>query len=229
MSLASEVIVWGVTTSGKNARMGRRTAAHLDYTIQQLAIEHPGAKLHVIQSSYNTGVKQSAGTHDKDKALDVYIDGLSWVDSQKFLRRMGWAAWYRYPPTFSRHIHMISLGGPSDIPVGIYIPGQIRDYYNGRTGLVGHLRDSSWHPDNIDATIFDFEEWENEMKKEELASAPIVMLVGPDDSPKTVPLQSVLRDLEGTQDRHGSRLDDIETKLDDMELKLDAILKAVSG
>lgn len=209
---AAQRITWGRTTGGKPARMGRRTAAHLDYTIALLAVLHPGAKLHVIQSAYNTGVDASAGTHDKDGCLDVYIEGLSWWDQQRFLRTCGWAAWYRYPPTFGRHIHMISLGCPG--PLGEFVPGQIRDYYNHRTGLKGHARDHSWFPPDIDATVFDFDEWENEMKKEEVASAPITMLVGPDNKPKKVTLQNVLRDLEGTQDVQGKQLAEINHKLD---------------
>lgn len=151
------VVTWGRTTAGKVARMGARTAAHVDYTIYQLSKKHPGAVLHVIQSAYNTGVAASAGTHDKDGCIDVYIEGLDWLDAQAFLRSCGWAAWYRYPPLFGYHIHMISLGCPG--PLGIFVPGQISDYYHHRNGLAGHAADDTWHPANIDNTIFDYAAW----------------------------------------------------------------------
>lgn len=152
-----DVVIWGKTTSGKTAKMGRRTAAHLDWTIGVLKKRHPEARLEVIQSAYNTGVEKSAGTHDKDKALDVRIVGLGWWEAQLFLRMCGWAAWFRYPPTFSEHIHMISLGGPINTPVGIYIPGQIDDYYRHALGLKGQHdsgSDTSPFPRDIDARIF---------------------------------------------------------------------------
>lgn len=153
-------VTWGRTTSGKTARMGRRTAAHVDYTIWRLSVKHPRAKFHIIQSAYNTGVAASAGTHDRDGCLDVYIEGLDWWDQQRFLRECGWAAWYRYPPTFGRHIHMISLGCPG--PLGEFVPGQIRDYYNHALGLKNQHHsgaDGSWFPPDIDATIFDYSAW----------------------------------------------------------------------
>jgi hypothetical protein len=155
---ANDKVVWGHTTSLKPAIMGRRTAAHLDATIARLRRRHPAARLEVIQSAYNTGVKASAGTHDLDTALDVRIVGLDWWTAQKFLRRNGWAAWYRHQPLFTDHIHMITLGYGT-APVGIYIPGQVDDYYRHAYGLKGQHDsgdDPSWFPRDIDATIFKF-------------------------------------------------------------------------
>lgn len=142
---------------GQTLYMGRRTAAHLDWTKAELAKVNPAARLVVIQGAYNVGVAASAGTHDKDACLDVQIVGMAWLDAQRFLREHGWAAWYRYPPTFSEHIHMVSLGCTG--PVGIYVPGQIADYYAHRSGLAGHVLDGTWHPTNIDSTIFDYPGW----------------------------------------------------------------------
>lgn len=159
-AVQAQEVTWGRTTGGKTAKMGRRTAAHLDYTIWRLSVEHPGAVLHVIQSAYNTGVPQSAGTHDRDGCLDVYIEGLDWWTQQSFLRKHGWAAWYRFPPAFGRHIHMISLGCPG--PVGIFVPGQVDDYYRHALGLKGQHNsgaDRSWFPPDIDKTIFDYDAW----------------------------------------------------------------------
>ena len=138
----------------------RRTHAHVAWTCERLAAHNPEATLRIIQSCYNTGVNASAGTHDKDAVLDVEIVGMDWWSSQRFLREHGWAAWVRFPPAFTWHIHMVSLGYVG--PVGIYVPGQVTDYYNHALGLKGgHTpgSDKSWFPDNIDSTIFDYQEW----------------------------------------------------------------------
>jgi hypothetical protein len=145
------------TVGGRTFRASRRTWAHLDYTIEQLAQDAPTCSLRVIQGCYNTGVKQSAGTHDYDAVLDVEIVGMGWSNAQGFLRRCGWAAWWRQPPTFSNHIHMVSLGYPGQ--VGVYVPGQVTDYLQHRTGLAGHAADASWFPDDINSTVFDFDQW----------------------------------------------------------------------
>jgi hypothetical protein len=138
-----------------------RTIAHLDQTSKQ-AEHHFGHEIEVLQGAYNTDVEASAGTHDKDACLDIFIPGVDWTEAQTFLRYRGWAAWYRYPPLFGSHIHMISLGYST--PVGVFVPGQVEDYYAHRTGLTGHLPDKTEHPDDIDSTIFDFAEWEQEME-----------------------------------------------------------------
>lgn len=138
-----------------------RTIAHLDDTSKK-AVKKFGFEVQVIQGAYNTAVAASAGTHDYDAVLDVYITGVEWLDAQRFLRANGWGAWWRYPPSFTNHIHMISLGYKTR--VGIYVPGQVDDYYSHRNGMVGHAADPTWHPDNIDSTIFDFAEWEKEME-----------------------------------------------------------------
>ena len=155
MSDAAEVI-W-VTFGGKTFRCTRRTAAHLLWTAERLEERYPSAYIYVMQGSYNTGVKASAGTHDFDAVLDVQIVGMEWKEAQIFLRQCGWAAWVREPPTFGWHIHMVSLGYPGQ--VGIYVPGQVEDYYAHRSGLAGHAPDPSWHPADIDSTIFDYDAW----------------------------------------------------------------------
>ena len=57
-----------------------------------------------------------------------------------------------------------SLPGVRSAAVGIYVPGQIADYYAHRSGLSGHAADNTWHPDDIDSTIFDFAEWERDLE-----------------------------------------------------------------
>lgn len=153
MSDAAELVT--VTFGGKTFECTRRTIAHLSWTDKQLRAK--GKALRVIQGSYNRGVAASAGTHDYDAVFDVGVMGLEWPAAQKVLRELGWAAWWRQPPTFSHHIHMISLGYPGQ--VGVFVPGQVADYYAHRSGLSGHVADSSWHPADIDSTIFDYPAW----------------------------------------------------------------------
>jgi hypothetical protein len=157
------------TASGKSFQCGRRTGAHLDSTKQRLARVRPGSRMSIIQGCYNTGVEASVGTHDFDAVLDVIIfdEGgkVDWDWSQHFLRRCGWAAWHRTPAQgFSPHIHQISLGY-APAPVGIFVPGQVDDYYRHALGLKGQHDsgdDPSWHPADIDATIFNYAEWEDD-------------------------------------------------------------------
>jgi hypothetical protein len=149
---------------GRRFRCSKRTAAHLDHTKKELRKKAERDKktytLRIIQGCYNTGVAASAGTHDFDAVLDVQIVGMDWYEAQRFLRKLGWAAWVRVPPTFSYHIHMISLP-PYKLQfvqkVGIYVPGQVDSYYDHTSGLVGDAPDNTWHPDNIRVTIFNYE------------------------------------------------------------------------
>jgi len=156
VSDGSEVIT--ATLADRTFRAGRRTAAHIEWTIERLAARQPDARLHIIQPCYNDDVSASAGTHDKDGVLDVAIFGMDWFPAQRFLREHGWAAWYRFPPAFGHHIHMVSLGCPG--PLGEFVPGQILDYYAHAFGLASQHdpgSDHSWFPDDIDSTIFDWE------------------------------------------------------------------------
>lgn len=173
MSEAAELVTTSI--GGRTFRCTRRTEAHLLWTVERLAADHPDVTLVVIQGAYNIGVAASAGTHDRDAVLDVYLDGLDWWPAQMWLREHGWAAWYRFPPTFSEHVHMISLGYPGE--VGVYVPGQVRDYYEHKTGLAGHTADTSWHPADIDSTVFDYPAWleENEMKPEDFDRIRLIM------------------------------------------------------
>ncbi len=151
---------------GQNCFVGRRTAGHLDSTKERLAAEHPGTRLVIIQSAFNTDVPKSEGSHDFDAALDVFIGGMDFTNAQRFLRKCGWAAWHRFPPAFGHHIHMVSLGCPCQ--VGGLVPGQIADYRAKppRNGLAGHAIDNTFHPENIEATVFDFEEWRKQIGDE---------------------------------------------------------------
>jgi hypothetical protein len=155
-----EVITWRghVAVDGAPLRGSRRSIAHLEVT-DQAALQKFGTHVVVIQPAYHQGVEASAGSHDYDAVYDVYLPGVDWWDAQRFLREHGWAAWYRYTGSFAddQHIHMISLGYTTR--VGYLIPGQVSDYYAHKSGLVGHAADTSWHPADIDSTIFNYPAW----------------------------------------------------------------------
>lgn len=157
------------TLNGVTFRAGRRTAAHLVWTDERLRAKSKW--LRVIQPCYHVGIGASAGTHDGDGCLDVEVIGMSWEDGQAELRRLGWAAWFRpyTPGLWSAHIHMVSLGCPG--PVGVFVPGQVEDYYAHRSGLKGHAPDPTWHPADIDSTVFDYPAWleDQDMSPEQAA------------------------------------------------------------
>lgn len=67
---------------------------------------------------------------------------------------------------------------------------------------------------------------EDDMTPDQIGKAPITVKVGPKNVEKKVPLEDVLADLEGTQDRHGAQLTQIGTQLDRVEALLK---KAIAG
>lgn len=148
-----------VTILGETFDAGRRTAAHLLWTIAELAVDHPGAQLVILQTCYHEGVELSAGTHDGDGVFDFTIIGLGWPEGQAWLRAHGWADWWRHTGAWlgsnAWHFHSISLGCPG--PVGVFIPGQVSDYYADESGLVGHVVDNTPHPHP--QPIFDYPAW----------------------------------------------------------------------
>lgn len=202
-----------VNFGGRFFKCSQNTYAALLRTQARLARKHPKAWIYVIQGSYNTGVAASAGTHDYDACLDVKIVGLPWQDAQDFLRSCGWAAWWRHTGSWASpskwHIHMALLGAPeAGCTVGKYVDGgrtlfgrvvassQYSDYYSHRTGLAGHLSDSTWHPRDIAGTIFKYAPWlEANMQLsskqiDQIADTVVAKLLGADlgakDEPTTV-------------------------------------------
>jgi hypothetical protein len=159
------------TWNGKRFTAGERTWAHLFYTQDYLDRHYPNYYIYVLQGAFNTGVKLSAGTHDKDGTIDcLIIDRRTgeriWKQGQKILRICGWAAWWRHTGSWAKasawHHHMNSLGTlETGCQVGIFIPGQNRDYLAKppRNGLAGHDADPTWHPKDIEATVFDYQQW----------------------------------------------------------------------
>lgn len=157
------------TFEGRYLKGGERLWAALFVLQAWLDKHHPGFYVYVVQSAYNTGVPASAGTHDFDGVIDVLIINRKngrrvWLRGQRWMRRLGWAAWWRHTGSWFRpsswHLHAILLGTISaGCPVGSLVKGQVDDYYGHDSGLAGHLPDPTWHPKDINATVFDFPAW----------------------------------------------------------------------
>lgn len=167
----TEIVAWeGHTTIFGDPVLGTpRSIAWLQYIWD--VVGH----FQVIQSAFHTGYPPSAGTHDRDACYDLSrIDGMDWAETAHALRAHAGAAFHRTVAQgfTSEHIHVIVLGyvDPWEPPylcgcVGVFVPGQVVDYYNHALGLVDHHdpgEDPTWHPDNIDATIAAFERWRKE-------------------------------------------------------------------
>lgn len=176
------VVVNGVTFTGSPCRVvetvlngrrvvaGERTMALVLYADWWLRT-HVGCYLYVVQSAYNTGVEASAGTHDFDGCLDFYIIRIKsgrkvWIKGQRWLRRLHWFAWLRntgawYRPS-SWHFHAVCIGVSETCKVGVYVPGQEDDGWNGKSGLVGHVTDPTWRPERYKP--FNFQKWYREQE-----------------------------------------------------------------
>lgn len=179
----TDLVIWDrKTTGGKQIKGSFRTIAWLD-RIAGITRRRFGVELQVIQACFNSGVEASAGTHDLDCCLDVWIPGIDPWRQQRFFRANGAGAWYRHPPVFGNHIHLFVLPpreGKSisddfkvyGFRVGIYVDGgystrgalvtssQIADYYAHAYGLSSQHdpgSDRSWFPKDIGATIFNLD------------------------------------------------------------------------
>jgi len=138
-----------VTIAGVTFRASNRTIWHLQWTIAYLRLRFPRARLRIIQPCYHTGVAASAGTHNCDAVLDVWISGgVLGADpwrAQRVLRWLGWGAWFRHTGEWAArsrwHIHMISL--PLGLPRNPSAQDVGRAY--ARLGLkVGEYIDGGW-------------------------------------------------------------------------------------
>jgi hypothetical protein len=150
-----------ITIGGRTFKAGHRTARHLERTFKQFDRQRPHATLSIRQPCYNVGVEESKGTHDGDGVIDFVVSGVEWRKAEKFLRKRGWAAWWRHTGKWEDesqwHLHAVSLGCPG--PVGGFVPAQVDDYHNKAFGLKdqhGRGIDDTWHPDDIPATVFDY-------------------------------------------------------------------------
>ena len=115
--------------------------AWLDW-VDALCFRRFGVHIVVIQPPFNVGVALSAGTHDGDGCMDVYIPGVGWWRAQWFLRSKFGAFWFRHTGSWASprawHLHGFPFGVVKHgLPVGIYVPGQETDYTNRAYGLAG--------------------------------------------------------------------------------------------
>lgn len=99
-----------------------------------------GRQLIITQGSYQSGVKQSAGTHDDGGAVDFSTRGLTEAQKQRAvleLRKAGMAAWIRreIPGVWAEHIHGVVVGHPN---LSRTAAAQVRAYRSGRNGLANN-------------------------------------------------------------------------------------------
>lgn len=168
----TDLVLWSKKTQGgKQIKGSFRTIAAFD-RLNRRSIKKYGKEIVILQASYNSTVALSAGTHDEDACMDWYTPGVSWWEQQRFARALGFGCWYRHPPKFGNHIHGFPVPPKSGterkddfadngFEVGIYVPGQLDDYYRQAFGLAGQHKtnsDPSWHPGDqpggVGATIF---------------------------------------------------------------------------
>lgn len=143
---------------------------HLNW-LNDEAVRVFGVEVEIIQPMNNVGVEASAGTHDFDICWDGYIPGVGWWRMQRFFRARGTWGWYRHPPLFGNHFHggvIPPIEGSSraddfamaGLKVGIFVPGQLVDYFNRAFGLKNQHTpgsDRSWFPKDISKVVFDFD------------------------------------------------------------------------
>lgn len=132
-----EVITF--TFGGRTSRATRRGFAHLWHLQDELTKRRPDAWVRMIQPAFNTGVPQSAGTHDEADVWDLEIVGWdNWYAESRFIRDCGFASWVRDPTQgdFGWHHHSIAPGLPLD-RYGDLVPAQMDDYRRHALGLKG--------------------------------------------------------------------------------------------
>ena len=131
---------------------------------------HPPRIVQTMTGALGRRVKASAGTHDKDgtfegEAYSCAVDlsvrsfwGLHGYDDKDIkwllwhLSKNGFVAWYRHTGSFAfnRHIHAVFVG----LEMKLILQEQVRDFLNGRTGLVGHAHEGYWTaPADCDAVL----------------------------------------------------------------------------
>lgn len=82
----------------------------------------------------------SVGTHcpepgTTDSAATDIVSGSSPCTRTRALRKQGFAAWYRVPPSFGRHIHAVYAGAPV---MKSSLKSQVASFLSGRNGLASN-------------------------------------------------------------------------------------------
>lgn len=176
-----EVITW------RGHRFDRYTVAAI-----QAAEKMLGYELDVVQGSYNAGgVALSAGTHDGGGAVDFRIGPMP-VREVRALRTIGFAAWHRTPREgpWGDHIHAILIGNEK---ASAGAKRQVESYRDGRNGLAGNTRDTTWRPNPI--PTFNYEEDDDMPSAEEIAKAILKTKIRTDDAPEGRYVDSILQKL----------------------------------
>ena len=164
------IVSLGRTPGGTPLFASRYTRYHWDRTVRAFEKQFPGAKVYILQGSYHIGFKPSAGTHDRDAVLDVWVTGVDWREAEFFFRQQGWKGWWRHTGSWSApsqwHIHMISPGTPN--AVGDLIPSQLAAYDAGRLGLARSVDgpDTVRRPSKVDH--FDYQSWCRQLEEERM-------------------------------------------------------------
>jgi hypothetical protein len=116
------------------------------YAKIKLAEKRLGYPLTIVQGSYHTGVKASAGTHDGGGCLD--LAPFDWKRKCRVFRELGDTAWHRpaLKGVWSEHIHTVDMGCTNLRDIA---RSQVVDYRNKKDGLKGHRDDPQWRPDPI--------------------------------------------------------------------------------
>jgi hypothetical protein len=160
----------GRTPGGTALFASRYTRYHWDRTVRAFRKEFPHAQIAILQGAYHRGYEPSAGTHDEDGVLDIWVNGVGWREAEQFIRRQGWYGWWRHTGSWaashSWHIHMITPHTPNRM--GSLIPSQIAAYLKGRLGLARSVDgpDPAPHPKHVD--YFDYNEWVRLLEEESM-------------------------------------------------------------
>lgn len=132
-----------VTYTGKTINV--RTRIMLERAVEHLA-EHYRWSPYLVQGSYNPGVSASAGTHDGGGVIDIRTSTMTRRGQDlcvQALRKAGFAAWLRLPPTFGTHIHAVAIGDRELSPAA---QSQIEQWRNDTNGLANHGPDPAPDP-----------------------------------------------------------------------------------
>lgn len=166
-----------VTWNGRTFTAGAMLLAALFAFQDWLDLKHPNLYVYVIQGAYNTDVPASAGSHDRDGAVDVAIVNRKtgrrvWFRGIRWWRTHHFYSWLRNSGSWASpsqwHFHQIVVGIiNAKCPVGDLIPGQVNDAIEGKTGLVGHLLDPTWRQKHYKP--FPYAHWVSD-KEDEMTS-----------------------------------------------------------
>lgn len=123
---------------------GRRDVDALTISVIERAEKALGFQLIISQGSYQSAVKQSAGTHNQGGAADFSTRGLTVEQKRRAvleLRKAGMFASLRTPAEgdWVEHIHGIVVDHPELSPAAA---AQVVDYRRGLNGLANHRRDT---------------------------------------------------------------------------------------